>query len=44
MEFKILCVLTLLNIAMLLANIWMGFDSAETLEEIKERSGFYEDS
>ena len=44
MEFKILCVITLLNIAMLLANIWLRFDSENTLEEIKERSGFYEDS
>lgn len=42
MDFKILCVMTLLNIAMLLANIWMRFDSAKTLEEIKERSGFDE--
>lgn len=44
MEIKILCVMTMLNIAMLLANIWLWFDSQKTLEEIKERSGFYEDS
>lgn len=42
MEFKILCVMTVLNILMLLANIWMRFDSQKTLEEIKERSGFDE--
>lgn len=44
MDFKILCVLTVLNILMLLANIWLRFDSEKTLEEIKERSGFYEGS
>ena len=38
MEIKILCGLTLLNIAMLLANIWLRFDSQKTLEEIKERT------
>lgn len=44
MEFEILCVMTFLNIAMLLTNIWLRFDSQKTLEEIKERSGFYEGS
>ena len=39
MDFKILCSLTLLNIAMLLVNIWLRFDSQKTLEEIKERTG-----
>lgn len=39
MEFKILCVLTLLNIAMLLVNIWMRFDSQKTLAKIIERTG-----
>ena len=39
MEFKILCVMTVLNIAMLFANIWMRFDLENTLEEIKERTG-----
>lgn len=38
MDFKILCVMTLLNIAMLLANIWLRFDSQKTLAEIKERT------
>ena len=37
MALKVLCVLTLLNIAMLLANIWLRFDSEKTLEEIKEK-------
>ena len=36
MELKILCVLTLLNIAMLLLNIWLRLDSEETLAEIKK--------
>ncbi len=40
MDFKILCVLTILNIVMLLLNVWLRFDSEKTLEEIKERSGF----
>lgn len=44
MDFKILCVMTLLNIAMLLLNIWLRLDSEETLAEIKERSGFDETS
>ncbi len=39
MDFKILCVMTLLNIAMLLANIWMRIDSEKTLAEIKEQLG-----
>ena len=43
MEIKILCVMTLLNIAMLLANIWLRFDSQKTLEELKERTGDSED-
>ena len=44
MDSKILYLMTVLNIAMLLANIWMRFDSENTLEEIKERGGFDEDS
>ena len=44
MDSKILCVMTVLNILMLLANIWMRIDSQKTLEEIKERGGFDEDS
>lgn len=40
MEFEILGVITILNIAMLLLNIWLRLDSEETLAEIKERSGF----
>lgn len=39
-----LYVLTILNIAMLLLNIWLRLDSEETLAEIKERSGFDETS
>lgn len=35
-----LYVLTILNIAMLLLNIWLRLDSEKTLAEIKERSGF----
>ena len=35
-----LYVLTILNIAMLLLNIWLRLDSKKTLAEIKERSGF----
>ena len=31
--------MTVLNILMLLVNIWLRFDSAKTLEEIKERTG-----
>ena len=37
-------VLTILNIAMLLINVWLRLDSEETLAEIKERSGFDETS
>lgn len=44
MEFKILCVMTVFNIAMLLLNIWLRLDSEETLAEIKKRSGFDETS
>lgn len=44
MEIKILCILALLNIAMLLLNIWLRLDSEKTLAEIKERSGFDETS
>ncbi len=40
MEFKILCVLTLLNIAMLFANTWFWFDMQKTLEEIKKKKRF----
>lgn len=39
-----LYVLTILNIAMLLLNIWLRLDSEKTLAEIKERSGFDETS
>ncbi len=34
-----LYVMTILNIAMLLVNIWMRIDSEKTLAEMKERSG-----
>ena len=44
MPFKILCVMTILNIVMLIVNIWLRLDSEETLAEIKERSGFNETS
>lgn len=35
----LLCTMTILNIAMLLINIWMRVDSEKTLDEIKERTG-----
>jgi len=44
MDFKILYLMTVLNILMLLVNIWLRIDSQKNLEEIKERSGFDEDS
>ena len=40
METQILYILTILNIVMLLLNVWLRLDSERTLEEIKERSGF----
>ena len=44
MPFTILCLMTILNIIMLIVNIWLRLDSEETLAEIKERSGFDETS
>ena len=35
---KILCVMTILNILMLLLNVWLRIDSEKTLDEIKERT------
>ena len=43
MELKILCVMTVLNILMLLLNVWLRIDSEKTLAEIKERLGDSED-
>lgn len=40
---KLLCVITILNIIMLLLNVWMRIDSEKTLAEIKERLGDSED-
>lgn len=37
---ELLCVMTVLNIIMLLLNIWLRFDSEKTLDEIKKRGGF----
>ena len=39
MELKILCVMSVLNIIMLIFNVWMRIDSEKTLDEIKERTG-----
>lgn len=39
MCFEILCVMTILNIAMLLLNVWMLIDSEKNLAELKERAG-----
>ena len=36
---EILCVMTVLNIIMLLLNVWLRIDSEKTLNEIKERTG-----
>lgn len=44
MPFTILCLMTILNIIMLIVNAWLRLDSEETLAEIKERSGFDETS
>lgn len=44
MTTQILYILTILNIVMLLLNVWLRFDSEKTLAEIKERSGFDETS
>lgn len=44
MPFKILCVMTILNIVMLMVNVWLRIDSEKTIAEIKERSGFDETS
>ena len=35
---KILCVMMLLNILILLANVWLRIDSEKTLDEIKEQA------
>ena len=35
---KLLCVMTVLNIIMLIFNVWMRIDSEKTLDEIKERT------
>ena len=43
MEIKILCVMTVLNILMLLLNVWLRIDSEKTLAELKERTGDSED-
>ena len=43
MELKILCVMTVLNIVMLVFNVWMRIDSEKTLAELKERIGDSED-
>ena len=43
MEIKILCVMTILNIVMLLVNVWLRIDSEKTLAEIKKRAGDSED-
>lgn len=40
MPFTILCLMTILNIIMLIVNAWLRLDSEKTLAEIKERSGF----
>ena len=39
---ELLRVMTVLNIIMLLLNVWMRIDSEKTLDAIKERSGFDE--
>ena len=44
MDDKILCIMTVLNIIMLLLNVWMRIDSEKTLAAINERSGFDETS
>lgn len=36
---ELLCVMTVLNIIMLLLNVWMRIDSEKTLAELKERTG-----
>ena len=36
MELKILCVMTVLNIVMLVFNVWMRIDSEKTLAELKK--------
>lgn len=36
---KLLCVITILNIVMLLLNIWMRIDSEKTLAELKKQVG-----
>ena len=38
MELKILCVMTVLNIIMLIFNGWMRIDSEKTIAELKERT------
>ena len=39
MGIKILCVMTVLNILMLLLNVWLRLDSEKTLAELKEQTG-----
>ena len=38
MELKILCVMSVLNIVMLIFNVWMRIDSEKTIAELKERT------
>ena len=38
MELKILCVMSVLNIIMLIFNVWMRIDSEKTIAELKERT------
>ena len=38
MELKILCVMSVLNIIMLIFNVWMRIDSGKTIAELKERT------
>ena len=40
---ELLCVMTVLNIIMLLLNVWMRIDSEKTLAELKKRTGDSED-
>lgn len=35
---ELLCVMTVLNIIMLLLNVWMRIDSEKTLAELKEQA------
>ena len=40
---KLLCLITILNIVMLLLNVWLLTDSEKNLAELKERTGDSED-